>query len=63
MKLQPCITESRRHTWEHLRNVVRSRVSISGKHASATFTTIGRYRCITCAIRKDGPAANKPDVG
>ena len=51
-KIKPCLTESRRHTWEHVGNKTVRRETMR----SIELSRKGVYRCITCAAVKYGDA-------
>lgn len=48
-----CTTPSRRHVWQHVKNLTRTSTTPSTAH----IRLVGRYRCSICALRKDGPPA------
>jgi hypothetical protein len=54
-----CTTASRRHVWEHVKNVTRSTQTGSTVH----IRLVGRYRCAYCAQRKDGQPTHEVAPG
>lgn len=53
-KAKPCLSESRRHTWEWQRNTTVSSMSASARGATVHMSRKGIYRCVTCAATKYG---------
>lgn len=48
--MNPCLSESRRHTWEHVHDIELRRQH----RTSIEFRMIGVYRCVTCLAVKRG---------
>lgn len=59
-KLEPCMTENRKHTWEWLRNFDRKTITMNSRGTSIHVACKGLYRCVTCAARKEGPTQYHP---
>ncbi len=50
-----CTSASRRHAWEHVKNVTRTTQNGSSAH----IRMVGRYRCSICSQRKDGQPTHR----